>query len=73
MIRRKAASGDLARLAIRQFLDVHYAATHPDEVGPLLGQLSLLGDARPVDPDCRRLWNEAVSRAVAGVRAGRMH
>ena len=73
MIRRKAASPASAHLAIRAFLAAHYATTHPDDVGPLLGQLFLLGDARPLDPACRRRWNEAVSRALAGVKPARLH
>ena len=73
MIRRKAASDDSAHSAIRAFLDVHYATTHPDEVGPLLGQLQLLGDATAADPASRRRWNEAVSRAVAGMKPDRLH
>jgi len=71
MGRHTATPGDV-HAAIGAFLDAHYARTYSDDVGALLGQLTLLRQARPADAADRRRWNEAVSHALAGTGRARL-
>ncbi len=72
-MRRRTAAPDDVNAAIGAFLDTHYARTHPDDVGALLGQLTLLRQTRRADASDRRRWNEAVSHALAGIPRARLH
>ena len=55
-----------AFLAMYSFLDAHYQRSKADDVGALLGSMSLLRDGRPVDPAVESDWNAAVQAAVTG-------
>jgi len=48
-----------------KFLDAYDNHTYPNDVGGLLGQLSVLRHGMPVDPANERQWRKAVSLAVA--------
>lgn len=52
-----------AYLAMYQFLDSYYQATQSDDVGGLLGSLSLLQDGSSADPAMWQDWLEAVKVA----------
>jgi len=55
-----------AYLAMYSFLDAHYQRTNADDVGALLGSMSLLPDGVPVDPAIAEDWRAAVQAAVTG-------
>jgi hypothetical protein len=55
-----------AFLAMYSFLDAHYQRSKADDVGALLGSMSLLRDGRPADPAIESDWNAAVQAAVTG-------
>ena len=47
------------------FLDRYYELTQADDVGALLGSMSLLPDGQPADPALWRDWQEAVEKALS--------
>ena len=47
------------------FLDACDNHRYSNDVGGLLGQLNLLRESTPVDPEHERQWRKAVSLAVA--------
>ena len=51
--------------AMFQFLDSCANQTFPNDVGGLLGQLSMLREGTPVHHPNERQWRRAVSLAVA--------
>jgi hypothetical protein len=55
-----------AFLAMYSFLDAHYQRSKADDVGALLGSLSLLPSGGPADPAVESDWNAAVQAAVSG-------
>ena len=55
-----------AYLAMYHFLDQYYQMTKSDDVGSLLGDMSLLQDGRPADAAYWNDWLEAVKKAEAG-------
>jgi len=55
-----------AFLAMVAFLKVHYERTKSDDVGALLGSLSLLSDGSPADPAAWVDWLKAVQSAKEG-------
>jgi hypothetical protein len=55
-----------AYLAMFSFLDDYYQRTKSDDVGSLLGSMSLLRDGTPADPAIKGEWGAAVKRALAG-------
>jgi hypothetical protein len=55
-----------AFLAMYSYLDAHYQRTKADELGVLLGSMSLLRDGRPADPAVESDWEAAVQAAVSG-------
>jgi hypothetical protein len=55
-----------AFLAMYAFLEAEYETTQSDDIGALLGSLSLLGDGLPADPAMLDHWKAAVSAARAG-------
>jgi len=59
-------SPDQAYLAMFAFLDAYYRSTHADDVGALLGSLSLMPDGKPADPAVRGEWTQAVEQALKG-------
>jgi hypothetical protein len=58
-------------MAMHCFLERYYQATHADEVGALLGGLSLLPDGSPADPGFRREWLDAIEAVMGGEAGGR--
>lgn len=57
---------DEAFLAMYAFLEKHYALTGSDDVGGLLGSLSLLPDGNSADPAVREDWEESIEKVLAG-------
>jgi len=55
-----------AYLAMFAFLVEEYKLTGSDEIGGLLGQLSLLADGGPADSAVVEQWDLAVQLALAG-------
>jgi hypothetical protein len=55
-----------AYLAMFAFLEAHYARTGSDDIGSLLGDLSLLPDGGPADPAVTDDWSKAVADAKSG-------
>jgi hypothetical protein len=72
-MKRKSESPQTERAAIAAFLNAQYAARHSSDVGPLLGQLSLLLDEPRADAIVRRQWPAAVSAALCGQASPRLH
>ena len=48
------------------FLKAHYEREPSDDIGAILGSLSLLQDGRPADPACAKDWEEAVVATLGG-------
>ena len=59
-----------AYLAMFEFLRRHYARGPTDQVGGLLGSLSLLPDGQPADSALASDWGEAVAAVLAAEAAG---
>jgi hypothetical protein len=64
-----------AYLAMFRFLESIYATTQSDDIGGLLGSMSLLADGGPADSAFRSDWAAAVRAALdgevdAGMRSG---
>ena len=57
---------DEAYLAMFAFLDAHYSRTKSDDIGGLLGDMSLLPSGSPADPAVSEDWAKAVAAARAG-------
>lgn len=53
------------REALAVFLDQHVGAPWRDDIGPLIGQASLLRQCGLPDEETLRLWNAAVRAAVS--------
>ncbi len=62
----KKISLEQAYLAMYAFLENHYARTNSNDIGGLLGDLSLLSDGNSADPAARTDWDEAVQKAISG-------
>jgi hypothetical protein len=58
-----------AYAAMFHFLDDFYRRTNSDDVGSLLGSMSLLADGGPADPAITEEWREAVRFAIEGGKA----
>ena len=61
-----------AYLAMFYFLEGHYERSMADDVGALLGSMSLLPDGSPADPGFAEDWRLAVEAALAGKRDAAM-
>jgi hypothetical protein len=48
------------------FLEEYYRLTNSDDIGGLLGSMSLLPDGGPADSTIAEEWAEAVEAAVEG-------
>jgi hypothetical protein len=59
-----------AYLCMFEFLRRHYERGRTDEIGGLLGALSLLPDGRPTDPAYAADWSDAVAAVLAAEVAG---
>lgn len=55
-----------AYLAMFKFLEEHYRQTASDDVGALLGSMSLLSDGAPADGALEQQWKTAIQAAVDG-------
>ena len=55
-----------AFLAMFSFLEAHYQRSKADDVGALLGSMSLLQDGQPADPAVASDWQVAVQAAISG-------
>jgi hypothetical protein len=55
-----------AFLAMYAFLEKYYALTSSDDVGGLLGSLSMLPDGNSADPAVREDWEESIEKVLAG-------
>jgi hypothetical protein len=53
-----------------EFLRRHYDRGPSDEIGGLLGSLSLLPDGEAADPAMARDWSDAVAAVVAAESSG---
>jgi len=63
-------TSEQAYAAMYFFLEDMYARTRSDELGGLLGDLSLLGDGLPADRAVAADWQRAVEKAMKEGRAG---
>ncbi len=61
-----------AYAAMFHFLEDFYFRTKSDDVGSLLGSMSLLPDGGTADPAVAGDWQKAVKFAADGGRAGKM-
>ena len=55
-----------AFLAMYSFLDEYYQLTKADDVGSLLGSLSLLEDGGTADPAIKADWLKAIEKVLKG-------
>jgi hypothetical protein len=53
-----------AYAAIFYFLEDYYGRGHSDEIGGMLGGMSLLSDGGTADPAIKSDWQRAVQRAM---------
>jgi hypothetical protein len=56
--------------AMYSFLEEYYKLTHADEIGAMLGGLSLLPDGLPADAGFRQDWLAAVQRVLSAEKSG---
>jgi hypothetical protein len=66
MTQDRSLSEHEAYLAMYAFLSEYYDRGRSDDVGALLGSLSLLGNGSPADPAFARDWEEACRAVRAG-------
>jgi hypothetical protein len=59
-----------AYAAMYYFLEEYYGRGHSDEIGGMLGGVSLLGDGGTADPAVKSDWQRAVQRAMTEGDAG---
>ena len=62
-----------AYLAMFRFLETIYETTQSDDIGGLLGSMSLLADGGPADSALRSDWAAAVKAALDGQVDARMN
>lgn len=55
-----------AYAAMYAFLKHRYEMTRSDDIGALLGSMSLLPDGRTADPAIEVDWTQAVAKALSG-------
>jgi hypothetical protein len=60
-----------AYAAMYHFLNQHYLGTQSDDIGALLGAMSLL-DGEPADSAIAGDWEDAVKFALSGGKAGNL-
>ncbi len=56
----------IAYKAMFKFLDEYYKRGKSDDIGALLGSLSLLNDGKSADPSMMDDWEEAYEEALKG-------
>ena len=52
--------------AMYSFLEAYYERGASDEIGYMLGNMSLLSDGTSADPAYTEDWNEAVKKVIEG-------
>ena len=62
----KCLTNKEAFLAMYAFTDNYYQLTQDDEIGDLLGSMSLLPDGETADPAIQSEWKEAVNKVLEG-------
>ena len=62
---RKHTTSAEEHAAMFKFLDGYADKRYPNDVGGLLGQLSVMREGTPFDREYERQWRKAVSLAVA--------
>ena len=67
---RQRLTVDQAYAAMYEFLASQYEASGSDDIGVLLGSMSLLADGKPADPALRLDWLKAVDRAISRADEG---
>lgn len=67
----KAMTDEQAYAAMFYFLNQFYQHTKSDDVGGLLGAMSLV-QGTPADPTIAEEWEEAVEFALGGGKAGNL-
>ena len=65
-MKRHSVSPGGTKAVIAAFLEAHYAQTHSNDVGPILGLLSSLRIEPPANKTAQQQWNVAVSLALTG-------
>ncbi|MGP0175242.1 hypothetical protein ACSVIJ_25665 [Pseudomonas sp. NCHU5208] len=55
-----------ACLVMIAFLENYYSLTNADEIGALLGGLSLLPDGSSADPASKSDWDNAIQKVLSG-------
>ena len=65
-------SDEQAYAAMYRFLEERWKRLKSDDLGNLLGELSLLADGLPADPAIREEWRRAVAYAREGGPAGNL-
>lgn len=61
-----ALTQNQAYLAMYSFLAAHYQRSKADDIGALLGSMSMLQDGRPADPAVEDDWHAAINAALSG-------
>jgi hypothetical protein len=61
-----------AYAAMYHFLEQLYNSTKSDDLGGLLGGMSLLSDGSAADPAIQSEWQRAVQYALSGGKAGEL-
>ncbi|MBQ0799634.1 MAG: hypothetical protein KBT63_10145 [Porticoccaceae bacterium] len=59
-------TSEQAYLAMFTFLEAYYERGKSDEIGGMLGSMSLLEDGGTADPAIAADWNEAVLKVLSG-------
>jgi len=59
-------TSEQAYQAMFSFLEAYYERGKSDEIGGMLGSMSLLEDGGTADPAIEIDWNEAVSKVLSG-------
>ena len=55
-----------AYLAMFAFLEDYYSRGNSDEIGGMLGSMSLLQNGSPTDPAIKQDWNDALEKVFQG-------
>jgi hypothetical protein len=63
-------TSEQAYAAMFYFLEDYYSRGRSDEIGGMLGGMSLLGDGSTADPVVKSDWHRAVQRAMTEGRSG---
>ena len=59
-----------AYAAMFEFLNSYYESTKSDDIGSLLGSMSIMEDGDPVDIAFKYEWKESIEKAIKGKTDG---